>query len=317
MASGLSRQSKSRRAIRYLRAAMLSIALVLPMLSLMVLDSLWLWQNGLVLHWAAGALMVTTVAFAIERYMLRDAVTEASREEPENEVPTGLLTEREQQAWKAVLHLASNTKPGTIDGRDALLDLGKTTVETVARHMHPGDKDPLLKFTVPEVLALVARVSNDLAPFVRENIPLGDKLTVAQFIAIYRWRGIINIADKAFDLWRIVRLMNPASAMAQELRERFTRQLYDWGREELARKLTSAYIRDVGRAAIDLYSGRMRFVEGGNGTPVAVSDDDGNHAQSSPSAPVPKKPGSLRQLWSQTWNAGRMLVRRKSDDQLR
>ncbi|MEE9546005.1 MAG: GTPase domain-containing protein, partial [Hyphomicrobium sp.] len=59
-------------------------------------------------------------------------------------------------------------------------------------------------------------------------------------------------------LWRIIRLMNPMSAITQEMREKVTRQIYDWGRDELARRLASAYVREVGRAAIDLYGGRMR-----------------------------------------------------------
>ncbi len=92
----------------------------------------------------------------------------------------------------------------------------------------------------------------------RETIPLGGRLTVGQFMAIYRWRGILDVADKAYDIWRIIRMMNPATAVAQELREKFTRQLYDWGRKELARQLTTAYVREVGRGAIDLYSGRLR-----------------------------------------------------------
>jgi predicted GTPase len=124
--------------------------------------------------------------------------------------------------------------------------------------MHPGERDPLWKFTLPEALALVERVSGELGPFVRENIPLGDRLTVGQVMAIYRWRSIIGVAETAYDLWRIIRFMNPASAITQEMRENVTRQLYDWGREELARRLAVAYVREVGRAAIDLYSGRLR-----------------------------------------------------------
>jgi ABC-type transport system involved in cytochrome bd biosynthesis fused ATPase/permease subunit len=92
---------------------------------------------------------------------------------------------------------------------------------------------------------------------VRESIPLGDRLTVGQLMTIYRWRSIIGVAESAFDLWRIVRLLNPASALTQEMRENVTRQLYDWGRKELARRLAAAYVREVGRAAIDLYSGRL------------------------------------------------------------
>ncbi len=124
--------------------------------------------------------------------------------------------------------------------------------------MHPDEKDPLWKFTAPEALALVARVSGELGPFVRENIPLGDRLTVGQVMSIYRWRSVVGVAESAFDLWRIIRLMNPMSAITQEMREKLMGQIYDWGRDELARRLASAYVREVGRAAIDLYGGKLR-----------------------------------------------------------
>jgi uncharacterized protein len=42
------------------------------------------------------------------------------------------------------------------------------------------------------------------------------------------------------------------------LRERFTRQIYDMGREHLARRIARAFVKEVGRAAIDLYGGNLR-----------------------------------------------------------
>jgi predicted GTPase len=76
---------------------------------------------------------------------------------------------------------------------------------------------------------------------------------------LYRWRGALQLAEKGYDLWRIVRLLNPVSAATHELRERFTRQIYEAGREHLARRLAQAYVKEVGRAAIDLYGGALRF----------------------------------------------------------
>lgn len=248
----------SPRAQAYLRAAMLIIALALPILSLVVLGTLWLWEKGCVLHWALAACIITLAAYGVERWRLRDMVADARKVSDVIGLGEPGWTARESAAWDAVLRIAEDIEPATITSRDAVLALGTQTVDAVARRMHPGENDPLWKFTLPEALALIERVSGELGPFVRENIPLGDRLTVAQFMAIYRWRSIIGVADTAFDLWRIIRLMNPASAITQEMRENVTRQLVDWGRAELARRLAAAYVREVGRAAIDLYSGRLR-----------------------------------------------------------
>ena len=79
---------------------------------------------------------------------------------------------------------------------------------------------------------------------------------------LYRWRGALALAEKGYDLWRIVRLLNPVAAATQELRERFTRQIYEAGREHLARRLARAFVKEVGRAAIDLYGGNLRVTAG-------------------------------------------------------
>ncbi|MES0403315.1 MAG: GTPase domain-containing protein [Hyphomicrobium sp.] len=249
---------RATRALAYLRTAMLIIALALPLLSLILLGSLWLWENGYVLYWAMGACLIVASIYAVERWLLRETVASARAATDLEEEPDPAWTVRETAAWDAVQAIANGIDPAKFNSRDAILALGTRTIDAVARQIHPGEKDPLWKFTVPEALALVERVSGELGPFVRENIPLGDRLTVGQVMAIYRWRSIIGVAEQAFDLWRIIRLMNPMSAITQEMREKVTRQIYDWGRDELARRLASAYVREVGRAAIDLYSGRLR-----------------------------------------------------------
>lgn len=268
------------RAFVYLRAAMLIIALALPLLSLVLLGTLWLWQNGYVLHWAVAACVITLSAYAVERWLLRDAVKSVEATSEAIERPEPGWTAREKAAWDAVSDIVATLKPNELTNRDAVLALGTRTIDAVARQMHPGESDPVWKFTVPEALALIERVSGELGPFVRENIPLGDRLTVRQVLTIYRWRSIIGIAEMAYDLWRVIRLMNPASAITQELRENVTHQLYDWGREELARRLAAAYVREIGRAAIDLYSGRLRVSAATlAGTVTAATREDRATAQ--------------------------------------
>ncbi len=249
---------KPSRALTYLRTAMVIIALALPLLSLIVLGSLWLFERGYFIYWAIAACLATVSAYAIERWLLRDAVASARATPDEAAPPEASWTAQEVSAWDAVQKVVNSIEPAKLDSRDAVLALGTRTIDAVARQMHTGAKDPLWKFTLPEALALVERVSGELGPFVRDNIPLGDRLTVAQVMAIYRWRGVIGIAQSGYDLWRIIRLMNPASAITQEMRETVTKQIYDWGRDELGRRLAAAYVREVGRAAIDLYGGRLR-----------------------------------------------------------
>jgi predicted GTPase len=97
-----------------------------------------------------------------------------------------------------------------------------------------------------------------MRPLIADSIPLGDQLTVAQVMKLYHWRSAIDMATRAYDLWRIVRLFNPLSAATHELREQFSKKMYELGKDALARRLGRVYVREVGRAALDLYGGRLR-----------------------------------------------------------
>lgn len=250
-------------AARYLRGAMIALALALPTLSLALLGTVWLWQNDALLIWGGAACATALIVYAVEYHLVsrRERTLEAAATpEPAAPEPDAgpVRPPREQAAWDAVEHLADQVAPDTLDSRDAVLALGAETIATVARHMHPDRKDPLWSFTVPEALALIERVSGQLNRFVVTSVPLGDRLTVAQVLTVYRWRSLATVAEKAYDLWRILRLVNPATAVTGELREKVSRELLERMRSEFTRRLARAYVREVGQAAIDLYSGRLR-----------------------------------------------------------
>jgi uncharacterized protein len=253
--------SKQRRLPKYTRTVLLVLALLLPTASLVPLGGLWLWQHGYVVHWAVAALIVVTVLYYLEKRLIAgpaSAESAAAMTDAAEAARDPNWTERQAAAWDDVAALASTVQPERLSSRDAVLGLGLETIETVARRLHPERKDPLLQFTVPEALMVIERTGAGLRDFVAKNFPLGDRITVAQLMWVYRWRGALQLAEKGFDLWRIVRLFNPVSAATSELRERFTRQIYEIGREQIGRRLARAYVREVGRAAIDLYGGSLR-----------------------------------------------------------
>jgi uncharacterized protein len=265
---------KKRQAIFYFRVAMAAMAFFLPLLSLVVMGSIWLWQHGYVLNWALAACTITLITYAIERWVFGVDLAETAPVSDKNaeDIADAGWSARETAAWSEIVTLSKQVRPLEITSSNDIFDLGVRSIETVARSMHPGEEHALWKFTLPEAFALIERVSTLLSVFISDSIPLGDRMTVGQFLRLYRWRSAINVAEQAYDLWRIIRLINPAAAATQEIREQLTRRAYDWGREELAKRLVQAYVREVGRAAIDLYSGRMRLVQSGARLPVAADN---------------------------------------------
>ena len=240
------------------RVALLVVALVLPTASLIPLGGVWLWQQGYLLHWAIVACAVVAAVYALQRRLLLPSPSVLAPETDAAAEPTdGRWSPRQAEAWDDVRKLAATVGSDRLSSRDAVLGLALETIETVARRLHPERGDPLLQFTVPEALAVIERASSNLRGFVVESFPLGDRITVAQLMWLYRWRGAIQLAEKGYDLWRVVRLLNPVTAATHELREQFTRRLYEAGREHVAARLGRAFVREIGRAAIDLYGGNL------------------------------------------------------------
>lgn len=253
-------------AVHYIRIAMIGVALTLPTLSLVALGTFWLWQNGYLLVWSAAATACALIIYGIERWLIGRAV------EPQPDAPMAarlsedaksseratVTDEREKAAWSAIDELIERTDYDKSVDRQALLNLGVETIDVVAQAMRPGEKTPLWKFTVPEALVLIERSSRELNEFVSSTLPLSDRLTIRQLIKAYEWRGLIKVAKRAYDIWRIIRLANPAAAISGEARDKMSAQMIEGVRSELLRRMIRQYVRVVGRAAIDLYSGRLR-----------------------------------------------------------
>ncbi len=253
--------SKRGNTVLALRLWITAVCLVLPTLTLAPFGGIWLFQKGYALYWVIGACLFVVIAFLFQLYLFRrlDIPLRAARpaELPEDKAAS-TWTPRENEAWNAVLAVADKADLSHLTSWEAFLGLGRETIEAVAKSLHPEVEEPLWQFTLPEALTLIEQVSLRLKPTVVHSIPFGDRLTVGQAIRIYQWRSAIDIAQKGYDIWRIVRMLNPATAVTQELRERLSKQMYSWGREELAKRLARGYVKEVGRAAIDLYGGRLR-----------------------------------------------------------
>jgi hypothetical protein len=103
-------------------------------------------------------------------------------------------------------------------------------------------------------------------------------------------------------------LLNPAAALANEVRERIAGQLMEHGREELAKRLARAYVETVGAAAIDLYGGRLMpqdsAAAGAGGITTTKAGSPDNEAFD---VTKPRSPSKGSRLWSQVKNASGLL----------
>jgi uncharacterized protein len=249
------------------RYILVATALLLPTLSLIPLGGLYLWEKGFVLGWALAAFACIAVITLIQRRLIASAMSRVPPDDKSAAVPGDDVARLgdptwsplEAMAWADVKMVAARVDLDRMNDLDAIVTLGRNTIEVVAERLHPTREDAIWQFTLPEALAIMERVSRRLGRMIETNVPFGDRMTVSQFISIYRWRHMLDAAERAYDIWRLVRLVNPATAITNEARERLSRALFQWGREHVMRRLVEAYVEEVGRAAIDLYGGRLRI----------------------------------------------------------
>lgn len=250
-------------------------AVFLPTVSLLPLGGLYLYDKGLLLPWALGSLAVAGVVAIIERRLVGGTSQAAQISESRNEaMEAGKLLDDDLEvaAWADVKAIGRSAQIDRLDSMQAVFALAHTTVNAVATRFHASRADALWQFTMPEALAVTEQVSRELARFVHRNVPFGDKITVSQFIQIYGWRRFVDVAERAYDVWRILRIANPATALTNEARERLTRAFVVWGREKVTRRIVEEFVEQVGKAAIDLYSGRLK----GEGLAEALPREDGS-----------------------------------------
>jgi hypothetical protein len=263
---------------RYWPETLLILAVTLPWLSLLALGIVWLWQSGHVWIWAIAAAALGLLAWPLARRVRRRANAKARVALGDRAEPSRAWNVREREAWSDVLAIAEATAPFSFTEIDTLVASARQIIETVAGRLHPETHSPWAQFSVPEVLLLTERVSRDLRREALRTIPgiriikLGHVLWLTQKIGLYG-----PIWSVGYSLWRLVRLWNPAAAVSREISRIFDDKFGTVLLDRLRARMTQEFVLEVGRAAIDLYSGRLalseeelRLARERDGAPAAV-----------------------------------------------
>lgn len=249
-------------------AVLLSLSLLaLPILLLIPLGVLWLWQEGWLLWWVALAAVLAIGGYLPAVWWRRRQRQRLAAEGPDDQTPVSEpgseWSPRDLQAWDEVRQIAAAVDRDIVTDRDRLLGAARETIERVARHYHPEDRDPIWSFTVPELLMLTERVSVRLRMVVLDHVPAAHLIEAGHLLRIWEYRPMATTGLRIFrhlhNAWRVTRLTNPMAALLAEARQRIVgaamTEAGDWLRSEGAR----IWVEEVGRAAIELYSGRLRI----------------------------------------------------------
>jgi predicted GTPase len=254
---------------RYWPETLLVLALALPWLSLLVLGLLWLWQGGHVWRWAIAAAALGLMAWPMARLVRRRANAEARLALGDLAEPSRSWSSAAHDAWTDVLALADATPPFSFIELDPLLARARDTVDAVARRLHPEAHTAWAQFSLPEVLLLTERLCRELRREALKHIPGIRTLRLSHIL----WAQLQNERYGAtaktgwrlgYGLWRTIRLaLNPLQAAGQETSGALVEKAASVLSYRLRAYATRLLVLEVGRAAIDLYSGRL-----------ALSDDE-------------------------------------------
>jgi uncharacterized protein len=248
---------------RFWPETLLVVAVALPWVSLLALGMMWLWQGGRVWVWALAAAVLGLMAWPLARLVRRRANAEARLALGDIAEPSPAWHVIEREAWSEVLALADATPPFSFIEIDPLLAGAQRTVETVARRLHPEAHSAWAQFSLPEVLLLGERLCRDVRREALRHIPGIRTLRLSHLLWVQRQSERYGAAAETgwhvgYGLWRMVRaVLNPLQAIGQETSGVIVEKTATVLSYRLRAYLTRMLVLEVGRAAIELYSGRL------------------------------------------------------------
>ena len=236
--------------------------LVLPFAVTSLLGFVWLYERGWFMWFVVICIGFGGLVWGAGRLSRwrRDRAAE------EDEVPPGDSvqanpdwTAREFAAYQAAQALIRRRIKAAIDWDD-LEGLAREVVETVASRSGDRAKGPL-DFTLPEALLLVERVASRFRGDLREAVPFSDSIRLRTLIWLWRNRGRAqDWAQAGYGIWRVIRLVkNPPVGIMQEIDSLLAGGHSGHVTAEALALGQTILMEEVAKAAVDLYSGRLRF----------------------------------------------------------
>ena len=249
------------------REALLVLAWLLPILSLLVFGVMWLREKQALLPWLLGAVLLGVAAWPVRRslrHRLKRQVDEFVAQEARSLPDWG---PREREAMDKVKAVAQAAAPLTFTDATAVRDLALSAVRVVATHYHPEEKHPEFAIPLPEALLLAERVARDLRSEILVSVPFSRSVTVGRLIRTAAsvgkhgptFKAMYEVADQAWNA--ILFFTNPPAGVARLAKGQLAAQVGSAVFRSAKTKATRLLVLRIGHEAIELYSGRLSHSE--------------------------------------------------------
>jgi predicted GTPase len=255
---------KIRKALRrYWPEVLLGLSVALPWLSLLGLGLLWLWQGGHVWAWAILAAAFGLASIPLRRLVRQRANADVRLALGDIAEPSRSWNTIEREAWSNVMAIADATPPFSFTETEPLVASARETIEVVARRFHTDARSAWAQFSLPEILLLGERLCRDVRLETLRHIPGIRALRLSDLLWVRRQNERYGAAAQTgvrvgYRLWRLVRAaLNPLQAAGSETSSLLVDKAARVFSYRLRAYATRLLVLEVGRAAIELYSGRL------------------------------------------------------------
>ncbi|TVP52381.1 MAG: GTP-binding protein HSR1 [Halomonadaceae bacterium] len=242
----------------------------LPLIMLPLMGALWLWQSGLFWYWLGLLTVSGAGGYGLHRLLIWRAGKGGvlgGNQRPTTQAGSHWPPAADQP-WEAVSAMADQVNPKDWPLADGarLWQLGRDTLEAVARHYHPQRENPLLEMTLPHALLIIERASHELRHRITDHVPFSHRLTLGTVSRAKLWKEHFSRLEGVYRIG--YGIVDPTSVLFREFRREMGNRILGYGSEQVQTWLLQEYVRKVGYYAIELYSGQLLLTEDDGATPV-------------------------------------------------
>lgn len=241
---------------------LIAVSLALPFLVPFTLGFFWLTEHEWLLPYLGVSIAIAALAFGMRWF--------ARRRPGGGHAASVLMDELKVESdpvWSDMERAAFRAARSRIERETAqpvtwgeLPDLALSVIDDIAKGVGQEDRKAL-DFTLPEALLLTERAASRYRDHLRRHVPFSDRISLQTIHWVWKHRGRAQLAmEAAFAGHRVLRFaLNPVKGVLREVEWLMAGGNSSYLGSQMMGVLQAVLLEEVAHAAVELYSGRLRF----------------------------------------------------------
>ncbi len=258
---------------------LISLAILLPPLLLCFLGIWFIYAEGYILHFVVSLIFLSLIVYSsaiLVKYYEKAGVKDVLEDE--------IIIDRSPQ-WSEFDNNVYDKLEQLIDEKlKNNMGWGELQVHSLeilsqaAEEYYPDNTEKELAFSISEFLLAVEEVSCRYRGYIKMYIPFEDRIKVSLLKQGYTHKDKLGIVEHVYDVYRGIRILNPAVAFVSEVRGRLISSLFENVANNIQNKMKKALLQDVASVSIDLYRGHFKVKDSELSESKTSKEDKNNQA---------------------------------------